>query len=78
MPKLPTKSGRETLEVELEVELEVRLRVGLEVKLEVKLEVGLEAGLEVRLEVEVEFWLLPLFGIVPPPVSSSTASKKST
>ncbi|WP_287107429.1 MULTISPECIES: hypothetical protein [unclassified Microcystis] len=91
MPKLPTKSGSETLEVKLEVELEVRLEVrlevGLEVRLEVELEVGLEVGLEaaleVKLEVEPEFSLLPLFdlssfGFFFPSVSSPIASKKST
>ena len=70
MPKLPTKSGSETLEVKLEVELEVELELGLEVRLEL--------GLEVKLEVEVEFSLLPLFGIVPPLSSIPIASKKST
>jgi hypothetical protein len=54
VPKLPTKSGSETLEVRLKVGLEVGLEVGLKVRLEVGLEVGLEVRLEVRLEVGLE------------------------
>ena len=54
MPKLPTKSGSETVEAVLAVRLEVELEVGLEVRLEVRLEVGLEVGLEVELEVRRE------------------------
>nr|WP_228021138.1 hypothetical protein [Microcystis sp. LEGE 08355] len=79
MPKLPTKSGSETLEVRLEVEVEVEVEVGLEARREVEVEVGLEVGLEVEVEVGlVEFWLLPLFGIVPPRVLSPIAPKKLT
>lgn len=83
VPKLPTKSGSETLDLRLEVEVEARREVEVEargevevevrlgVEVEVEVEVGLEVGLEVEVEVEVEvrlveFWLLPLFGIVPP------------
>ena len=83
MPKLPTKSGSETVEavlaVRLEVELEVGLEVGLEVRLEVELEVGLEVRLEVGLEVELDFLLSPtVVGIFFPLVSSPIAPKKST
>jgi len=91
VPKLPTKSGCETVEARLEVELEVRLEVGLEVRLEVglevglevrlevRLEVGLEVGLEVRLEVEIDCLLLSTFvGICFPSVSSPIAPKKSS
>jgi hypothetical protein len=66
VPKLPTKSGSETVEVELEVRVEVELEVRVEVEL------------EVRVEVELDFWLLPLFGICFPSVSSPIASKKLT
>ncbi len=65
MPKLPTKSGSETLEAVRKVVLEAVLRVRLEVELEVRLEVGLE----VRLEVE-------LVGICFPLVSSPIAPKQ--
>ncbi|MCU7242303.1 MAG: hypothetical protein NT917_03820 [Microcystis aeruginosa WS75] len=81
MPKLPTKSGSETLEVRLKVGLEVRLEVGLEVRLEVglevRLEVGLEVGLKVGLEVGLEVRLeVELVGICFPLVSSPIAPKQ--
>jgi hypothetical protein len=88
VPKLPTKSGSETLEVRLKVGLEVRLEVGLEVGLEVRLEVGLEVrlevglevrlevGLEVRVEVGLDCFLSSDFFRLFPSVSSSIAPKQ--
>ena len=80
MPKLPTKSGSETLEVRLKVGLEVRLEVGLEVRLEVglevRVEVGLEVGLKVGLEVGLEVRLEVGLEVCFPLVSSPIAPKK--
>ena len=74
MPKLPTKSGSETLEVRLKVGLEVRLEVGLEVRLEVGLEVGLKVGLEVGLEVRLEVGLEVCFPLVSSPIAPKQLS----
>jgi hypothetical protein len=74
VPKLPTKSGCETVEARLGV----GLGVGLEVGLEVRLEVGLGVELEVGLEVELDLLLLTVVGICFPLVSSPIAPKKLT